>query len=87
MTTLLTSSSELDELVPLKDGLTLPLSSIARAIDLEIRGFRLRAEPDGRLVVSPGGRLTDDDRRWLREHKADVIAICEYRERAEAQPQ
>jgi hypothetical protein len=66
------------DLVVLRGGLTLPTSVVVAALDLESRGFTMRAEPDGRLVTSPGSRLTDVDRRFLAEHKAELLAIVAY---------
>jgi len=42
------------------------------------RGLRLRADDDGRLIVSPGDRLTDDDRVAIRRHKGELLAIVDY---------
>jgi len=42
------------------------------------RGLRLRADDDGRLIVSPGDRLTDDDRVAIRRHKGELLLIVAY---------
>jgi len=42
------------------------------------RGLRLRADDDGRLIVSPGELLTDDDRVEIRRHKDELLAIVAY---------
>ena len=47
-------------------------------LDLFGRGLRLRADDDGRLIVSPGDRLTDDDRVAIRRHKGELLAIVAY---------
>lgn len=66
------------DLITLRGGSVLPASAIIGALDLEARGFTMRAEPDGRLVTSPGSRLTEADRRFLAEHKAELLAIVAY---------
>lgn len=40
---------------------------------LQAGGFTLSVAADGRLLVSPGGRLTDDMRAAIREHKEALI--------------
>jgi hypothetical protein len=51
---------------------------IIGCVELESRGFTLRAEPDGSLVVSPGGRLSSTERDWLRQYKNDLLAAIAY---------
>ena len=75
------------EFITLRGGLVLPASAIIGALDLEARGFTMRAEPDGRLVTSPGSRLTDVDRRFLAEHKAALLAIVSYDADLHGKPQ
>jgi len=50
------------------------------------RGLRLRADDDGRLIVSPGDRLTDDDRVKIRRHKDELLAIVAYAAIPSTQP-
>lgn len=40
---------------------------------LAARGLRLRPTPDGNLEVSPRRLLTDETRRLIREHKAELL--------------
>ena len=47
-------------------------------LDLFGRGLRLRADDDGRLIVSPGERLTDEDRVAIREHRDELLVIVAY---------
>jgi hypothetical protein len=41
--------------------------------ELRGRGFSVFAEADG-IRVNPASKLTDDDRRFIRAHKADIVA-------------
>ena len=54
------------------------MTAEALYLDLFGRGLRLRADDDGRLIVSPGDRLTDDDRAAIRQHKDELLAIVAY---------
>ena len=54
------------------------MSAEALFLDLLSRGLRLRADDDGRLVVGPGVRLTDDDRVAIRGHKGELRLIVAY---------
>jgi len=47
-------------------------------LDLFGRGLRLRADDDGRLIVSPGELLTDADRVAIRHHRDELLAIVAY---------
>ena len=53
------------------------MTAEALYLDLFGRGARLRAD-DGRLIVSPGELLTDDDRVQIRQHKDELLAIVAY---------
>jgi len=44
-------------------------------IDLVERGFRLRADDNDRLIVSPGNQLKDADRAAIRRHKAELMGM------------
>jgi len=54
------------------------MTAEALYLDLFGRGLRLRADDDGRLIVSPGDLLTDDDRAAIRQHKDELLAIVDY---------
>ncbi len=54
------------------------MTAEALYLDLFGRGLRLRADDDGRLIVSPGELLTDDDRVAIRRHKDELLAIVAY---------
>jgi len=54
------------------------MSAEALYLDLFGRGLRLRADDDGRLIVSPGELLTDDDRVAIQHHKSELLAIVDY---------
>ena len=47
-------------------------------VGLERRGFRFRLHV-GRVQVTPGSRLTADDRTALRAHAADVRVLIRHR--------
>lgn len=42
--------------------------------DLTQRGFRLRVNGD-RLLIAPASRLTDEDRRRIRQHRDALLAM------------
>jgi len=54
------------------------MTAEALSLDLFGRGLRLRADDDGRLIVRPGDRLTDDDRAAIRQHKDELLVIVAY---------
>jgi len=54
------------------------MTAEALYLDLFGRGLRLRTDDDGRLIVSPGELLTDDDRVEIRRHKGELLAIVDY---------
>ena len=54
------------------------MTAEALYLDLFGRGLRLRADDDGRLIVSPGELLTVDDRVAIRQHKDELLAIVAY---------
>jgi uncharacterized membrane protein YccC len=47
---------------------------------LEARGHRMRRADDGSLMVADAGRLSAADRDAIREHRQQLIDMCEYRE-------
>ncbi len=54
------------------------MTAEALYLDLFGRGLRLRADDAGRLIVSPGDLLTDDDRAAIRQHKDELLVIVAY---------
>lgn len=54
------------------------MTAEALYLNLFGRGLRLRADDDGRLIVSPGDRLTDGDRAAIRRHKDELLVIVAY---------
>ena len=54
------------------------MTAEALYLDLFGRGLRLRADDDGRLIVSPGELLTDDDRVAIRRHRDELLSIVAY---------
>jgi len=54
------------------------MTAEALYLDLFARGLRLRADDDGRLIVSPGELLTDDDRVAIRRHRDELLTIVDY---------
>ena len=63
--------------VQLRGGLVVPVAPIALLLDLESRGLTLSRDGDD-LLISPPGRLTDDDRAALRRWKCHVLALMDY---------
>ena len=70
--------NDIDDLVILRGGLTLPLPAVELALDLERRGIRLWTEDGEVLFVGPPKQLTDDDRVALRRWKPHVLALLAY---------
>jgi len=54
------------------------MTAEALYLDLFARGLRLRADDAGRLIVSPGERLTDDNRVAIRQHRDELLSIVDY---------
>jgi len=48
--------------------------------NLHDRGFDVRLDTDGRLLVTPGHKLTDDDRANIRHHLPTLkrLVSCDY---------
>jgi hypothetical protein len=65
------------ELVTLKGGVSVSLPALQTLWRLEDRGFLIRADGDA-LVVRPKSRITPDEDRALREHRAELIALVRY---------
>lgn len=75
-----TSGSEADRYVVLRSGLAVPMVPVLLLLDLEARGFRIRADGD-ELVIRPAARLTDEDRSALRRWKAHLLELVALVER------
>jgi hypothetical protein len=63
--------------VVLAGGLSVPVSALRLAWQLEARGLHLRADNDG-LQVGPRDQLTDDDRQAIRAERDDLLSIAKY---------
>jgi len=64
------------EYVTLRDGRAVPVPVLQRLWRLEERGVRFRLDDDGDgMQVGPSRLLDDNDRAFLREHKAIVLSI------------
>jgi hypothetical protein len=63
--------------IVLPGGLAVCFPALRLVWGLEERGLRLRAEGDT-IVVSPRGRLSEDERAGLRRYRADVLALIRY---------
>jgi hypothetical protein len=61
-------------LVVLRSGLAVPVDAVTLLLRLEERGVDIRVDCEG-LSVGPSNRLSDDDRRAIREHKQSLIAL------------
>lgn len=72
--------------VTLPDGLTLPLTPLRLAWDLESRGLHLSHAGDI-LNVGPSDRLTETDRLLIRQWKSDLLAIVAFGADALGRPQ
>lgn len=64
--------------VELRGGLTVPVTALNLALELEARGFTLRVV-DNRLDISPSKALTPADRTRIRQWVQHLMAILEYR--------
>ena len=62
------------EMVLLRGGIVVPITAIRLLMDLESRGFLLRAEANS-LVVNPRSRLTSDDDRAIRQNRDELLAL------------
>ena len=58
-----------------------PALSLVTPLDLEARGLTVSREGDD-LLISPPGRLTDDDRSALRRWKSHLLALVSYQPEA-----
>ena len=66
------------ETVTLRYGLVVPLPASQLMWSLEDRGFCLRIDATGGLVVSPASRLTPTETAALRGHRDEVLALVHY---------
>lgn len=71
------NASEADT-ITLVGGLTVPVSALRLAWDLEARGLRLRADEDGGLLVGPSTWLTSEDRQAIASEKPYLLALVRY---------
>jgi hypothetical protein len=62
------------EYVTLRGGQAVPLAVLRRLWALEERGLRFRLDDDD-LLVGPRRLVDDNDRLFLRDHKAIVLSI------------
>jgi hypothetical protein len=65
------------DFVYLRGGLTLPLTVLRLAWDLEERGVVLQHVGDA-LLVAPRNALTDGDRALIRRWRLHLLALLEY---------
>lgn len=63
--------------VILRGGQVAPIESLKLLWQLEHGGYQVRLDGDG-LVVSPGSRLTRQQRLALRRHKQALIDLVRY---------
>jgi hypothetical protein len=71
-------STASERYVLLRGGLSVPIEPLLLLLDLESRGFQLTVDDDGGIVIIPGSRLTDEDRRLVRGWKPHLIALLNY---------
>jgi hypothetical protein len=62
------------EMVILQGGRVVDIAAIKVLLDLEERGFTLRAEADS-LLVHPRSRLTMADDEAIRAHRDELLAL------------
>jgi hypothetical protein len=67
-----------DGYVSLLLGPSVPVAALQLVWRLEERGFTMRVDQSGELLVSPGSRLSAEDREQLRRLRRAVTAIVEY---------
>ena len=65
------------ETVVLRGGVSVPLVAYTLVLNLESRGVEL-GEDHGDLLVGPPEKLTDADRRALRDWKPSVLQMIRY---------
>lgn len=64
--------------ITLIGGLTVPMSALRLAWDLEARGVHIRLDADGALRVGPSDRLTDSDRQAIVIEKPHLLELVRY---------
>jgi hypothetical protein len=63
--------------VLLAGGLAVPTAALSLLLSLEARGFQLSRDGDD-LMVTPGGRLSEQDRVQIRGWKRHLLALVQY---------
>jgi len=63
--------------VMLRGGLHVTESAIALALQLEQRGHVIQAK-DGKLVISDGSKLSEQDRAGIVRERLHLLAIAAY---------
>lgn len=66
------------DLVCLRGGLVVPVGALQILWALEDRGFTLKRDADGYLVVAPRERLTSADFTAIRRHRNELLALLDY---------
>ena len=69
--------SELERLVVLTGGLTVPAEPLVFLLDLEARGFTIRRDGND-LLIGPAVHLTPDDRAQVKRWKSHLLSIVDY---------
>jgi len=54
------------------------MTAIELLSDLQRQGFTLIPRPEGKLAVQPADRITDDLRQYIRQCKAEVVALLTH---------
>lgn len=67
-----------DRFVVLRPGLIVSREALEAVLDLEQRGVRLTAQPDGAILAAPRTALTDADRASVKRWKFHILAILAY---------
>jgi hypothetical protein len=66
-----------DSHVLLAGGLVVPTAALSLLLSLEASGFQLSRDGDD-LMVTPGSRLTEQERARIRAWKRHLLALVEY---------
>lgn len=64
--------------IELRDGPTLPDAAVLLALQLEAEGHDLQVR-DGKLLVTNSSTLTPAQWAGVKQHRADILKLLEYK--------
>jgi hypothetical protein len=67
-----------EQLVTFRGGFVADMVVVGWMIDMEFAGFSFEPTPDGRLRVTPAGRLTETQRAFVQRHRDAILSIATY---------